>query len=66
MKVRVVKKFRDKNTKNLHNLNDEIKISKERYEEINSTFPGIIFVEEIVDTEEKPKKKKKSTKKAGE
>jgi hypothetical protein len=34
MKVKVVSIFRDKNTKETYKLNDEIEVSKERYNEI--------------------------------
>lgn len=57
MKVKVVKQFIDKNTKNLHKVNKILTLSKERYEEINYTAHGI-FVEEIKE-EKKPTNKKK-------
>lgn len=44
MKVKVIKKFKDKNTKKIHNVGDELKISKERFSEIESIGH---FVEEI-------------------
>jgi hypothetical protein len=56
MKVKVVKKFRDKYTKKIHEVGEEIEVTKERYEEINSTAHGIL-VKEI------PEKKTKSTRK---
>lgn len=34
MKVRVIERFNDKNTKEFYKLNQEIEVSKERYEEI--------------------------------
>lgn len=46
MKVKVLKSFKDKHTKALHIENTELTISKERYEELNSTSLGI-FVKEI-------------------
>lgn len=46
MKVKVLKRFKDKYTKVLHKENTELTISKERYEELNSTSLGI-FVKEI-------------------
>lgn len=46
MKVKVVKKFKDKHTKDLHEVNEILTISKERFEEINSTALGV-FVKEI-------------------
>jgi K+/H+ antiporter YhaU regulatory subunit KhtT len=54
MKVRVIKSFKDKETKALHKTGEEITVSKERFEEINSAAPGP-FVEEI--KEKKPAKK---------
>lgn len=54
MRVKVLRTFRDKETKTLHRKGEEIEITKKRYEEINSTAFGIL-VEEI----EKPKKAKK-------
>lgn len=56
MKVRVIKTFRDKNTRKIHKAEDEITVSKERFEEINSTSFGIL-VEEI---KTEPSKKTKS------
>lgn len=60
MKVRVVKKFRDKYTKELYKKGQIIEVSNERYEEINSTAHGIL-VEKI--EEKKKDKKAKSTRK---
>jgi hypothetical protein len=54
MRVKVLRTFRDKETKTLHRKGKEIEITKKRYEEINSTAFGIL-VEEI----EEPKKAKK-------
>jgi prefoldin subunit 5 len=34
MKVRVISIFRDKYTKKIHKINDELDVSKKRYEEI--------------------------------
>lgn len=50
MRVKVVKEFIDKYNKTLHKKNEELEISKERYEEINSTSFGVL-VEEIKDGE---------------
>lgn len=58
MRVKVIKDFRDKYTKKLHKAGEELEITKERYEEINSTAHGI-FVKEIPEK----KKKSKSTRK---
>lgn len=55
MKAKVLKDFRDKQTKEIRNQGSIIEVSKERLEEINSTS---LFVEEI-----KEEKKKKTTKK---
>ena len=59
MKVKVMKKFKDKHTNLLHEIDEISEITKERFEEINSTSLGI-FVEEI---KEEKKTAKKSTKK---
>lgn len=56
MKVKVIKIYRDKHSRTLHKPGEELTISKERYEEINSTARGI-FVEEI-KTQRQPKEKK--------
>lgn len=45
MKVKVLKKFRDKHTKVLNKKGDIIEISKERVEEINSTSHGVLVRE---------------------
>lgn len=69
MKVKVLTKFKDRYTGEIHKANKEMTISAERFEEILSVGP---FVEEIVEaavtveqTEEKPKatkgRKKKKT-----
>mgnify|MGYP000956873512 FL=1 len=55
MKVKVVKRYRDKYTNLLHEIGETLEITKERFEEINSTALGV-FVKEI-------KTEKKSTKK---
>lgn len=59
MKVKVVKQFKDRHTNLLHDTDKELDITKERFEEINSTAHGIL-VEEI---KEAKKTTKKSTKK---
>ena len=58
MKAKVVKQFIDKNTKELRKVNEELTMSKERYQEINGTSRGT-FVEEIKEekTEEKTDEK---------
>ncbi|AKL96628.1 hypothetical protein CACET_c31840 [Clostridium aceticum] len=60
MKAKVTRNFRDKNTKKLHRAGEEITISEERYEEINSTSLGG-FIEEIRE-ETDPKVSKESEK----
>ena len=42
MKVKVVRRFRDKYTKKLYEKGQIIEVSHERYEEINSTAYGIL------------------------
>ena len=54
MKVKVIKDFRDKYTKKLHKTGEELEITKERYEEINSTAHGIL-VKEIHEKKKKSK-----------
>lgn len=50
MKAKVLKKFRDKHTGEIHNPGDVIKISKKRYEEIMTVGN---YVEEVkAETEE--------------
>lgn len=53
MKVKVMKRFIDKDTNLLQEIDTEIEVTKKRYEEINSTSFGV-FLEEV---------KKKTTKK---
>lgn len=76
MKIRVIKNFRDKYNNNRYKEDEELEITEERFEEINSTSFGIL-VEKIEEntkedekTEEENKEleskvddKKKSTKK---
>ena len=57
MKARVVKRYVDKNTNLLHEIGQEVEITTERFEGINSSLLGI-FVEEI-------KKQKVARKKVG-
>lgn len=52
MKAKVLKKFIDKETKDHYKINQELDITKKRFNEMNSTKHGIL-VEEI---KEKPKK----------
>ena len=55
MKVKVLKQFIDIKTKDLHRVNEELTISKERCRDINGTSLGI-FVEEIKELEPEPEK----------
>lgn len=58
MRAKVIKLFRDKYTKTLHNPNEILEISEERYQEINGTALGIL-VEEIKEKKSNSKSKKK-------
>ena len=42
MKVKVVRRFRDKYTKKIYGIGEIIEVSHERYEEINSTAYGVL------------------------
>ena len=50
MKVKVLKKFRDKYTKELYTKGQIIDVTNERYEEINSTAHGVL-VEKIQEVD---------------
>lgn len=50
MKVKVVKRFRDKETKKIHEKGEELTITKKRYAEILKVGN---FVEEITEEETK-------------
>lgn len=72
MKVKVVRQFIDRHSKTLHRKGDEIEVTAERFEEINSTSRGAIVektegVKESKEAQEakevKDKKKKPTTKK---
>lgn len=69
MKVKVVRQFIDRHSKTLHRKGDEIEVTAERFEEINSTSRGLIVekIEEVAEIEKvkevKDKKKKPTTKK---
>ena len=52
MKVNVIKIYRDKYDRTIHKPGEELTISKERYEEINSTARGI-FVDEVKQSKNK-------------
>ena len=64
MKVRVIRPFRDRYTKVIYQEGQEIEVTKERFEEINSAALGP-FVEAVVEPKEptKPATKKSTTKK---
>ena len=66
MKVKVLKKFIDKHTREVHKVNTILNISKERYEEIISVDEGLIEVLVEETTTEKKKTTKKATKKVAE
>ena len=51
MKVKVLRKFRDKYTKQVYDKGQIIEVTNERYEEINSTTHGILVEPITVDLE---------------
>lgn len=53
MKVKVIKKFKDKNTHDIHEVGELLTISKDRYNEILAVGD---FVEEIVEKKKKTAK----------
>lgn len=55
MKVKVIRKFRDKETKSLHEINSIIELSPARFREINGTAKGL-FVKELIELESMTKK----------
>lgn len=60
MKVKVIRKFKDKQSKKVREVGETIEVTRERYGEL-TTSPFGVFVEEVKREaiEEKPKKKKK-------
>lgn len=68
MEVKVLKKFFDKHTKELHNAGATLNIDEKRYKEIISVDAGLVEVvvaENATPVEdEAPAKKNKTTKKA--
>jgi len=58
MKVKVLRKFRDKYTKEIYETGQIIDITHERYEEINSTAHGVLVqsVEKKINLEDMTKK----------
>lgn len=67
MKVRVIKPFKDKHTKVICKLGQDIEVTQERYEELTSAASGP-FVQAIGEPKEpttkKPAVKKTTTKKS--
>lgn len=57
MIVKAIKPFRDKHTKVVYQKGQEIEVTNERYEEINSTAHGV-----LVKAVDEPEKTKPSTK----
>ncbi len=62
MKVKVLEKFRDKHTKEIHRRDDVMEITEERYEEILKVGKLVEQVPEEAQ-EEKPASKKRTNKK---
>jgi hypothetical protein len=58
MKAKVLRKFRDKYTKEIYETGQIIDITHERYEEINSTAHGVLVqsVEKRINLEDMTKK----------
>jgi ribosomal protein L9 len=58
MKVKVLQKFRDNKLKCIHNEDDVIEISKERYEKLNSISPDLVetIEEETINFDSMTKK----------
>lgn len=54
MKVKVIEVFRDKYTNKVYKLNDDIKVTEERFKEINEENN---YVEKIVENKKENKKK---------
>lgn len=61
MKVIVVKEFRDKKTKDLHEINKTLEVSKERFSELTAGPLGV-FVREIKEPAKDKEPAKKSAK----
>lgn len=62
MKVKVIKKFIDKHTGEVHKKDKILTIDKKRYEEIISVDEGLVEV--VIEENTTPTEKKKTTKKA--
>lgn len=67
MRVKVVRPFKDKRTKVIYNLGQDIEVTQERYEELTSAASGP-FIQAIGEPKEpttkKPAVKKTTTKKS--
>jgi hypothetical protein len=67
MRVKVVRPFKDKYTKVIYNLGQDIEVTQERYEELTSAASGP-FIQAIGEPKEpttkKPAVKKTTTKKS--
>ena len=50
MRVKVLKRFKDKYTKKIYEIGEIIEVTNERYEEINSTAHGVL-VEKIQEVD---------------
>lgn len=59
MKVKVIKRFRDKNTKEIYEAGRELEVSRKRLNEMNSTKNGKF----VVELKEEKKQEKKPAKK---
>ena len=59
MIVKAIKPFRDKHTKVVYQKGQEIEVTNERYEEINSTAHGVLV--KAVDESEKTKPSAKTS-----
>lgn len=55
MKARVMKRYRDKNTRVIHEPGEIVTISKERYLEINGTAHGV-FVTDVKELDKQSEK----------
>lgn len=61
MDVIIIRKFKDKNTKQWHEIDDKVSVSKERYEEIKDFCKPLEKenTETITDVESVPKRRTK-------
>lgn len=58
MKAKVLQKFKDKHTGEIHKVGDVITISEERFEEILTVAPLVEAIEEKPEQAKKPRAKK--------